>query len=200
MFKLARKYWLIIFLALGLVACLYLLLQEKPALPLTIQGSTPADQQTGVDLFAPISVTFNSALDPNLLSVTSLPPETWTITPENASTYEFAHKLALSPSTKYLLTFTYQGQSLSLTFTTQKSQGDPRLIQTIKEQMSIDYPLANLTPYETNLYRVVYSAPLTLEITLKTAVTTSDQAIAEIKSWVRNHGGDSSTHQYIVTR
>lgn len=200
MFTFIRRHWLLLFLALGVLAAIYLALQKEPTPPLALASSTPSHAQTNVDLFAPVLVTFNAPLDPNLLQVVSTPEESWQLTPRNSSTFEFTHTLAFSPSTQYVLTFMYQDQTTSLAFITQKSQGDPRLVQTIKQQMLLDYPLADLTPYETNLYRVVYSDPLTLEITLKTTTVTTDKAISDIKSWVQNHGGDPAAHQYVVTK
>jgi hypothetical protein len=192
-----RKYWLYLLIGFSLVVLVLAILigNKKPA-SVTITESVPPNNATDVDIFNPLSITFSAPIDVNLLSITSTPSESWTVTPKNSTTIELSHELAFSPATLYTLTFNYGSAINTLSFTTQKSQGDPRRLQTIRNQMLVDYPLAEQTPYETNLYRVVYRSPLTLEITLKSQAITEQQAIDQIKVWVTAHGGNATSHKY----
>ncbi|KKU13357.1 MAG: hypothetical protein UX21_C0047G0001, partial [Microgenomates group bacterium GW2011_GWC2_45_8] len=83
-------------------------------------------------------------------------------------------------------------------FTTKPTQTDQIILDQIHAELKDKYPLANKTPYTTPEYRVIYSAPLTLEITLKTGALAPDAAISQIQLWVKNNGLDPSTHQYLV--
>ncbi len=68
----------------------------------------------------------------------------------------------------------------------------------MKDELARDYPLAQKLPYSTPDYRVVYSSPMTLEITLKNSNLTSVEVIDEIKSWVTKNGGDVANHKYVI--
>ena len=61
--------------------------------------------------------------------------------------------------------------------------------------MARDYPLATKVPYENNDIKIVYSAPMALEITLKNPNLTSAEVIEAVKSWVTQNGGDADAHK-----
>jgi hypothetical protein len=104
---------------------------------------------------------------------------------------------------KYLLTIVYKGKQLGevIHFTTnvpKSTQYDARFNQEIQAELETQYSLMSKTPYETDEYRVVYSAPFTLEITIKNKSISTTDAISEVKVWVTKNGGDSMAHKYVV--
>lgn len=171
---------------------------NKPSEPVAIISSVPANDSQNASVFDPIKITFNQTVDPADLSVISVPAEDWTVSSNTQDSVSLNHKVYLRVATNYKLTISYKGSVLGiLNFETVKSQNDPRQLQNLQSELNRDYPLASLTPYETADYRVVYSAPLTLEIDLKSSISSED-AISQIKSWVKTNGVDPDTHKYVV--
>lgn len=169
--------------------------QPKPSLV----GVSPKDQATNVSLTDPIVYTFvEQNLTASDFSLNSSPNHQWTLS-INGNGVIATPQSHLDSEKKYTLTLQWKGQTVStITLTTQPTQTDYQLIDEIKNEVAQDYPLAAQIPYETNLLRVVYSAPLTLEITLKSPVLSSAQAISQVKAWANSKGGDASVHKYIV--
>lgn len=166
---------------------------------LTIVSTVPIANARNVDLGQTITLNFSQEINPSTLRFESNPEENWEITKTNNTNIVLYHKLAFHPSTTYTINiFLKDSMVYSLVFTTQESQGDVRLIQTIEEKMKIDYPLSKLTPYNQPGYSVVYISPLTFEITLKNPNLTSAEVINEVKSWVAQNGGDTSAHKYVI--
>jgi hypothetical protein len=200
--KLLNKKVLII---LSIVTLLFLIfsLFYKPRPPLPkLLSSLPTQGSQKVLVTDVIQLKFDEGVDPSLLTANSNPPEDWSLQTGNDSTIAVAKsKQLLRVETAYSLSILYGGQLVStLNFKTIPQQGDPRYTQQVIQEMARDYPLAKFIPYDTPLYRVVYSAPMTLEITLKSPTISRAQAISDIKSWVTSIGGDASAHQYVIAK
>jgi methionine-rich copper-binding protein CopC len=166
--------------------------------PTTILNSTPAENASGVSVFDPITITFNQAINSTTLYVSSEPSEEWSVVQSAPNAVNLEHAQYLRVATTYTITILQDGNLIgTLTFETAHEQNDPRQLQTLQSELNKDYPLASLTPYETSDYRIVYSAPLTLEIQLKGSIKAQD-AISQVQSWVKSNGIDPSTHKYIV--
>lgn len=175
-------------------------LNKAPQLQhLALISVVPKNQSTGVDLFLPITLGFNQEVSASDFSISSVPEATWTVEQKLPNTIVAKSNYAYSPSTNYRLSISHKGQIVdSIGFTTIASQTDQKLLQQIGEEVARDYPLAKITPLKTNSYRVVYSAPLELEITLLSDSITPEQATEEVKSWVIQNGGDAGKHTYKV--
>lgn len=173
----------------------------KPAAPTPeLLLSSPTQNSQKVSLTDPLQLKFDQKIDESLLSITSDPQESWTIqTSGDGSLVTLRSKQYLRVETKYTLHITYSGRPIyTLNFKTIPQQGDPRYTQEVLQEMDRDYPLSTKLPYNTESYRVVYSSPMTLEITLKNDDISSTDAISEIKSWVTKNGGDSLSHKYVI--
>ncbi len=173
--------------------------QEKNAVshgPVTISNSAPTNDSTGASVFDPITITFNQPVDAATTNVTSDPAESWTIKQTGPSSIEVNHKLYLRVATGYVLTVLQHGNIVGTpTFETAHEQNDPRQLQTLQSDLERNYPL--IVPYDTSDYHVFYTAPLTLEVDLKSSISTQD-AISQVKSWVQSNGVNPSTHKYNV--
>lgn len=199
---LLNKKFLIGLSTLAIVTLIYSLFSSSKnllALP-TIIKSTPAQGVVGVDVFRPITIQYDKNVFIDDLDINSEPSEKWELIQVGPDTIGLTHKLALRPSTKYSLILSWKNQPLSpLVFTTLASQGDPRLVQTLTEEFNRDYPLAKKTPYISDTYYVVYSAPMVLEITIKNPAITPEKAFSEIRAWVTSVGGDANAHKYVIS-
>lgn len=170
----------------------------NPPIPRLITSS-PTDQAKNVALATIPAFEFDKSIDLADVAVISSPKTSWTLTQTKSTTIIASHSPDFQPATEYTLSLTWKNKPLtSLVFTTLKSQVDPLLLQSMKDELARDYPLARFTPYKTNNYRVVYSAPMTFEISLKNANLKSSEAIDEVKAWVTRNGGDVSTHKFTV--
>ncbi len=167
--------------------------------PILITKSAPSEGSIGVSVFDPISITFNQPVDSVSVTVMSEPSENWTTSQISPNIIKVDHKLYLKVSTTYKLNILQHGNLVgTLVFETAREQNDPRQLQNLQLELDKNYPLASLTPYQTPDYRVVYSAPLTLGITLKTSIE-KQTAISQVQTWVKSNGVDPETHKYIVT-
>lgn len=191
---------IIIFSIVTLIALIFsLFYKPKPPLPQLI-SSSPISNAQRVSLTDSIQLKFDQDIDSTRLVIKSSPPEDWSIQVGNDnSTIILKSKKYLQVETSYSLSILYGDKSVStLNFKTIPQQGDPRYTQGVLKEMDRDYPLAVKLPYNTPSYRVVYSAPLTLEITLKNQNISSATAIGDIKAWVTQNGGDASSHKYVI--
>lgn len=197
--QLFLKYKNHLMVALGILSLIFYFLSLKsPSYPKVLSFS-PNDKSVSVDLRANPIYQIDKEVILSDLTLTSSPNINFQLTESNSKTFVATHTLAFQPSTTYTLTLSWQGQTIQThSFTTLKSQEDPLLIQNMKDELAHDYPLAQKLPYTTDSYRVVYSAPMTLEITLKDNNLGPSDAISEIKSWVTKNGGDSTTHKYVI--
>jgi len=165
-----------------------------------IISSVPANESSSFSVFDPIVLTFNQEINPTSINVFSDPYEVWSVYQRSENSVVLNHKSYLSVATKYKLTISYNNKVVgTLNFETAKEQNDPKLLQSLQLEMDRDYPLAKLTPYETPDYKVVYVAPLTLEISIKSQIN-SQTAIEKVQSWVKQNGIDPSTHKYVVAQ
>lgn len=192
-----KKYILI---TLGILAVSFFLLNKKnPPIP-QITNFTPPDNSQKIDLRAAPSYLFDTPVAIEDLIISSTPTFNFTLTSENQNTISATHSLAFQPATTYVITITLNDKVLQThSFTTLATQEDPLLIQSMNEELARDYPLAQKLPNSTSFYRVVYSSPMTLEITLKNSNLTSAEVIDEVKSWVEKNGGDVSAHKFVIT-
>lgn len=200
--KFFNKKTILILLAITLVAVVVSFVY-KPVNPLPkVISSSITTNTTKVNYFDPIQLKLDQSISPAKISVKSVPEELWDITSAEGdpTTILLNHTQYFRVNTNYSLTIFYDNQQISvLTFKTAPQQNDPRYVQEVNNEMARDYPLATKVPYETNNYSVVYSLPLTLEITLKNFDLSEDEAIAEVKSWVTKNGGNSAAHKYVIT-
>jgi len=190
----------IIILVAFLVALFVYLSQKKVTTlaPPTITSSVPSEGATGVNVFDSLTFTFDQPVDSTSLRFTSEPSENWKVSQKTPNSVDLDHEEYLRVATKYKITILQNGSLVGiLNFETAHDQNDPRQLQNLQSEITKNYPLASFTPYETTKYRVVYSAPLTLEVDLKISMNSQD-VINEVKSWVKSYGVDPDTHKYIV--
>lgn len=183
-----------IFTLLFFIASLIL----KPATPLPeVIKTNPTDHSTKVNYFDSISYTFNQDIDPNLLKLTSIPEENWAFQPISARSASFSPAQYFQVNTQYSLSLSYNNHPIhTLTFTTLPQQSDPRYVQEVNNELKRDYPLAVKTPLDRPGFSVVYSKPLTLEITLKEGVEERSEIINTVRDWVKENGLDPDSHSY----
>ncbi len=198
-----QKIKIVLAVAIGvafIVSLIYLSNKTKPAPSLpAIITSSPGNHTTEASVFGPIIIVFNQPIVASDVTATSVPEELWSIQQKDANTIELDHQLYLRVASDYTVTINEKGQIVgTISFTTAHEQNDPRYLQGLQSDLDKNYPLSQFTPYETALYRVVYSAPLTLEIDLKSDTLDQATAISQIKSWVQSHGIDPATHAYTV--
>lgn len=194
------KYKNYILIVVGLLSFIFLLIGKKyPSLP-RVTSFSPNDNSQSIDLRA--VPTYQVDISPTLsdFTLTSTPNVNFTLSLPSPNTLLANHSLAFQPATTYTLTLSWQGHILQThTLTTIKSQEDPLLIQNMNDELARDYPLAQKLPYNIPSYRLVYSAPMTLEITLKNPNLTSAEVIDEVKSWVTSVGGNADAHKYVIS-
>ena len=194
---LTNKKFLIIFGLITLVIFIISLTIKPPTHLPEVVKTTPIDRSTKVNYFDKISYVFNSDLDPNLLTLTSIPEENWQKSPKNTREVIFNSAQYLQVNTQYTLTLSYDQIPIhNLTFTTIPQQGDPRYVQEVNNELKRDYPLAVKTPLERPGFSAVYSKPLTLEITLKAGVNERSEIVNTIRDWVKENGLDPDSHTY----
>jgi hypothetical protein len=186
-------------LILVVLSVVLFLFGGKTQKPPTIKALSPLDRAQNVDLRSSIYYSSDNPLILSEITISSSPSLDFELNLQNTNTLVATHKLAFQPSTTYTISLSWKGEDiLNHTFTTLKSQEDPLLIQNMKEELERDYPLAQKLPLKTAQYRVVYSSPLTLEITLINPNFTSEEIIEDVKSWVTQNGGDVSVHKFVM--
>ncbi len=199
--KLLSKKYIIV---LGVFALLFFIfsLFYKPIKPFpTLLSSLPNQDAQKVSLTDPVRLKFDQAIDPNLLTISSAPAEEWSIQAgDDKSIVVLKSKKYFHVETKYSVSISYKNELITtLNFKTIAQQGDPRYTQEVINEMGRDFPLGKFTPYNTDLYRVVYSGPMILEITIKNPNITPEKAFSEIRTWVTSVGGDSNAHKYVIS-
>lgn len=169
-------------------------------IPLSIESSVPANGSDSVSVFDPIIIKFNQNINSKDLYISSEPFESWDISQYSPNSIQVNHQEYLRVATQYKLLILKNGTLIgTITFKTAHEQNDPRFLQTLQSELNKDYPLISLTPYETSNYKVVYIAPLTLEIELKNQMD-QQTVISQVKLWVKSNGIDPSTHKYNVIK
>lgn len=193
------KYFITILVSAIVVIIMVFFLKNHDRVP-SLVSVNPASGFSKLSVIKPITLVFNQDVSPKDILVTSNPPAEFNIV-NGVSAYH----LLLSPvkpliqNTPYTITISYKNQPLhTLSYKTEETQTDYELIDQIKGEIARDYPLADKIPYETASFKVVYSAPLTLEIRLKNSTLSQDAAISQVKSWVSSNGVDVENHKYVV--
>lgn len=178
---------------------LLLLTKQSPSLP-QLSSFSPQDQSQNNALTVVPTYIFETPISISDITIITSPSFDFALSQTGEDTIVATHKLSFQPSSTYTVTLLWQNQAvLTHTFTTKESQEDPLLIQTMKDELARDYPLAQLLPLETSQYRMVYSAPMTLEITVKNPNITSVEAIDYAKNWVSKNGSSINLHKFVVT-
>lgn len=198
--KILRNKKFLVFLGIITLIIFIVALFYKPTPPLPeITSTSPIQNSTQANYFDTVQIKFNQSIDPELVSIVSNPKEDWIITNVGQDAISLKSKKYLQVDTSYTLNILYENQPVhTLNFKTIHQQSDPRYAQEVMDEIARDYPLSLKTPYETSSYSLVYSLPLTLEITLKNSNLTEDEVVEEVKSWVTKNGGNASTHKYVV--
>lgn len=196
---LSNKKFLLFLGLLTFIVFIFSLFYKPPTpLPEVIQSS-PTQNSNKVNYFDTLTLRFNQAIDPSLITISSTPAEDWSIDDVSGDTVSLKSKQYFQVDTSYVVNISYKNQLIyTLSFKTTHQQSDPRYAQEVMNEIKRDYPLAVKTPYETADYSVTYSKPLTLEITLKNSTVKASDVISEVKSWVTKNGGDSLAHQYTI--
>lgn len=170
----------------------------QPKIP-TITSTTPVQLMQNYPIFNPLIFSFKEPVLVSQTRFTLSPNIPFDLVQTKENIITLTPKRPLQPSTRYTVSVFWEDREIySLDFTTQASQTDAALLESMRVELGRDYPLGQKLPLNTPQYRVVYSAPLTLEITSKNPNLTSEELIDEIKSWVAQNGGDASAHKYVI--
>lgn len=187
-------------LVLGLVYLGLYLSSTRPPAPPVLVSSSPANNALQVGLLDPVIFEFETPVLASDFAIASTPSLSWQVKNQGQYMVVATHSPAFSSATRYSLALSWRGASLlTHNLTALQTQEDVVLIQNMKAELARDYPLGQKTPYETTAFRVVYSAPLTLEITLKNTTLSAETALADIRSWVQSNGLDPASHKYVVS-
>lgn len=190
------------FLLAALVLGVFLLFRFLPSpLAPTLTATTPLPQSTNVPLLPTVKLQFDLPISPSDVTLLATPPIEFRLVAATDQVLSFSPTAPLSPLTRYTLTITTPNpEPFTLIFTTMATQTDSALLDRLHTKLADQYPLAKQTPYTTTLYRVTYSAPLTLKITVTDPSLSDQQAIAQVQAWVKAHQLDPSSHQYAVVK
>lgn len=186
---------------LALILILFFLttffLTSRPTTP-KITQTNPLDYATKVSLYDNLKITYDKPLAVSEISYNLFPSTPLSVTADKES-HVIVPSRPLQPSTEYSLQIKWNEQMLkTLVFTTNPSQTDPILIENIKTELERDYPLGQKLPLNKPGFRVVYSAPLTLEITLKNEGAERDGVINAVRDWVKENGQEPDSHTYTI--
>lgn len=170
----------------------------KPSVPLpTILKTIPLNNATGVSYLDPIELKLNSTIDPTLLTITSVPEESWDIKSFPNNVIKAQSKQYLLVNTPYTLNIFYNNEPLStLRFTTIPQQSEPRANKEVVDEIARDYPLAAKIPYVAPGFVVRYKSPMTFEIELTNSSVERDIIINAVRDWVKENGLDPNSHSY----
>ncbi len=202
MFKsiVTSKKFLIVFSVISLLTLAISFVKPRVSLPL-IFTTLPINNASMVPVIAPIEYVFEKPITASDFSIKSTPAMDWTITQKDSSTLIVTHKAPMKRSIKYIVNLSWKNTQINeLIFTTQDTETDYVLIDKLKNEVARDYPLSKLTPYEGLGFTVVYSAPLTLQITLINPSLTENEVVEEVRVWVTKNGGNATAHKYIVVQ
>jgi hypothetical protein len=183
----------------GLFALLLIFFSQlTPPSPI-ITKTKPLDKAVDVPLLPTIELHFDRDITLSDITLSVAPFIDLRSTLTSPTTITFVPTSPLTPTTTYVFSVSILDSSpYQFSFTTQSTQTDQALLDRLNSELDRDYPLAAKTPYETPQFRVVYSAPLTLKITLKSSALTPDSATNQVQDWVKARGINPTTHQYIV--
>lgn len=166
--------------------------------PPELISTVPPNRTSAVELTTPIILNFSRPVSPSDVKLVSSGQEDFTLRGEGNSIVA-EHDKAFFNNRDYTVEIYFQGDLIdALIFTTLRQESDPRVTQEIQETVENDYPLASLTPYRTDNFEVVYSAPLTLQIEIYANSLSANDAINIVKSWVNLQGLDPDSHTYTL--
>lgn len=169
---------------------------------LSLVSSSPTNNSSLSNLNQPILLEFNQKINLEDLKFQIVPEEKFAPSKIENTKVMLTFNKVFQINTNYLVTILYKEKQLDqINFTTTISpntQYDARFLEEVQNNMDDKYPLMVKTPYISPQFRVVYSAPLTLEITLTNPNLTSSEAIEEVKSWVTQNGGDVAAHTFVI--
>lgn len=192
------KKFLISLSLLTLFVVISSIIKTKTAVPELI-SSSPANNSTNFSVVGPIELKFNSTISASDFLLSSIPEMTWALQQQDGFSLTASHTATLQAKTQYVLKISWRNKIINtITFNTEATQTDYELIKNVKKEVNRDYPMAMFTPYSTSGYLVVYSTPLTLEITIKNPNLTRGEVIDEVKSWVTENGGDVAAHKFVI--
>lgn len=176
---------------------LYSLLARPPAPAPTVLSTNPPQDSRAASIYDPITIELDQDINPALLSVSSSPAEDWQVVRKDNLAYSLTHAKYLRVETLYTLDLYYNQQPLyTLSFTTFKQQSDPRYMQEVQAEMTRDYPLSSVFPYDHPHYYALYTAPRAIEIRLKSTQITENEALQQVKNIFGQKGVDPATHSF----
>lgn len=174
------------------------IIKTKVSPPVLI-STVPSENSKNISVLGGIALEFNEKISVSDFTINSSPEETWTISQKDDFTLIAKADKTLKSETKYQLNLNWKTTSLdTLFYTTEKNQTDYELINDIKAEVARDYPLSKFTPYDAPQLSAVYGPPLTMEITIKNSNLSSQEAIDQVKNWIKDNGGDVDAHKYII--
>lgn len=174
------------------------IIKTKVSAPVLI-STTPSENSKNISVLGGIGFEFNEKIIASDFTITSSPEETWIISQKDDFTLIAKAEKTLHSETKYQLNLNWKTKLLDTVFyTTEKNQTDYELINDIKAEVARDYPLSKFTPYDAPQLSAVYGPPLTMEITIKNSNLSSQEAIDQVKNWVKDKGGDVDAHKYVI--
>ena len=192
-----------IFIALTVISLGVFIFSFFVTKKLNLISTYPVKDSNLTNLNSPILLEFNQKINLADFKFEVTPTETFSSEQNGDTKITLKPNKTLQINKKYSLVITHKNKQVeTLSFTTNASkdtQYDARFNQDIQNELDTQYPLIAKTPYTTSLYRVVYSAPMTLEITIKNPEISSMEAINDIKSWVTSVGGDADAHKYVIS-
>lgn len=201
MFHLLTNKKLLLSFAIATLILFIISLVVRPATPTpTLLSTSPTDNAVGVSYLEPLKLTFDAPIDPTLLSITSIPEESWRVTSSIKNVVDIKSEEYLLVNTQYTVNINYNQKLLkTLTFTTIPQQSEPRANKAVVDEIQRDYPLANKVPYQAPGFTVLYKSPHTLEITLKEGVEERSEIINAVRDWVKESGLDPDSHTYVFS-
>lgn len=193
------KQFIIGFGGLIIIILVYSLIRPSLITP-TLLESDPPNNFNKLSTINPIQLEFRDEVINTDFKITSVPEVNWQVNQVYDRVISLSHEKQLTPSKPYLLKIIWKNKEVTtLSYKTEDTQQDYELIKNVKEEIAKNYPLAKLMPYDTLGYSLVYTGPLTLEITLKNPNLKSQEVIDEVKGWVSANGANAEAHKYFVT-
>lgn len=184
-----KKYKILSYLAIIIIVLSFV--NSLLKLELRVQEALPL-QKNQVDLNQSFGFTFNKK--PKNITITTSP------------VFEFEQRIdkkkltiipkqKLEQETRYIIFIKQRGKEIfKYSFTTRGST-ETEMVELDTQITLEEYPLAYELPLETEKYSVIYTDPLTLQITIKTGTKT--QIEKEIIDWVKEKEVDPATHKFV---
>ncbi len=200
MFKkiITSKVFYVVLTTLIIAGLTALTIKSKVNPPVLI-STTPPENSINIGVLSSIALDFNEKVIVSDFEIKSSPEASWRLVQKDDFTLVAKADKMLTSETKYQLNLSWKQQPLETIFyTTARNQTDYELINDIKAEVARDYPLSKFTPYDAPQLSAVYGPPLTLEITIKNSNLSTQEAIDQVKNWVKEKGGDEEAHKYII--